>query len=115
MTASDTAQQSSNMFGAMLLAATVGMVFGLLTAPAKGSETRTQLKQRMNDAKEKARTTTNKMSEKTNRMIESAKNKSNDTMDAAKDKVEEARSQVEDITAETQARQRTRRQGLNPA
>jgi hypothetical protein len=48
-------------------------------------------------------------------MIESAKNKSNDTMDAAKDKVEEARSQVEDITAETQARQRTRRQGLNPA
>lgn len=91
-----------SMLGVMTLAAVLGAAAALLLAPRKGSETRQQLKNKLQDAKA---VSTNTIS-KAPRNAERLKDKSDETGVELKDAVTEARSQVEDAIVETKPRSR---------
>lgn len=106
-------EQSINLAGVMTLAAVVGATAALLLAPRKGSETRAQIKLKMDQARQKSAESVDSAKDKAHEIADKVKGKAETVSDDTKDAVAEARSQVEDVAAEVQARQRARRGGTS--
>lgn len=111
------AEQSMNMdmIRVMTLAAMAGAAVALLFAPRKGSETREQLRQSFQSAKQASRETVEAGKSKVQDSVDKMKHRTETTLDGAKDVVAEARSQVEDAAAEPKVRNRRTVPPVTPA
>lgn len=115
MSGSATAQKPNNMTGALMIAALAGVAAGVLFAPKKGSETRADIKNKVEEAKVKSREQAAMAQERAQKMAQTAKEKAHDMMEAAKGKaeevqdnaqgkVEDARKQVDDLASDNASR-----------
>lgn len=98
------AEQSMSVFGAMTLGAMAGAAAALLFAPRKGSETREQIRLRMQAASTHSQETMDAAKSKAQEGIDKIKGKTEQAAEDSSDMVAEARSQIEDTVAETKAR-----------
>lgn len=103
MTATASAQKNPNMAGAIMFAALAGAVAGMLMAPKKGSETRSDIKLKMNEVKQKTRDQIEMAKKKAHDMKEASKHKAEETKDELKNATE-GRKQVDDAAGDTQSR-----------
>jgi gas vesicle protein len=106
--------------GVAAMAALVGAAAALLFAPKSGTETRNDIKRKMQEAqdrsKQKMDTMKSKVATKTEdikdtsvQKLDEVRGQAEDTATSATDIVTEARSQIEDAAAETTPRPRSRR------
>ena len=98
------AEQSMSMFGAMTLAAMAGATAALLLAPRKGSETREQIKNKLQQTKDMSRRKMMAARAKTQAGTDKLKGQASEVTTEAGDAVAEARSQVEDAAADSKTR-----------
>lgn len=100
-------EKATTAVGVMALAALAGAAVALLFAPKKGSETRREIRERMNDMKHRTNNTAEELKLRAKDKVGDIRSKGEEAVEDAKDVVADARSQVED--AVDQAKTRTRR------
>jgi len=100
------AKQPVGMVGAVTIAALAGVAAGVLLAPRKGSETRQQIKDRIERAKQRSEERLAETKTKAQQGVDKLAHKADDIQDDVSDAVTEARSQVEDAATEVKTRTR---------
>jgi gas vesicle protein len=99
-------ERSMSLMGIMTLAAIAGGLAGVLLAPRKGSETRQQIKNKMDQAKQRSMERAADAKTKAEIEVDKLTHKATDVSDDVSDAVGQARSQVEDTATELKARAR---------
>lgn len=94
----------TGLVGVATMAALAGATAALLLAPKSGKDTRSELKRKMHEAKERSKQKTDDMKESASEKTEEMRSKAEDKTKEMSDKAAEARTQIDDIAAETTPR-----------
>jgi gas vesicle protein len=85
-----------NVVGAMMFAAALGAVVGMLFAPKRGTETREDLKNKYNDAKNRSQDMAMDARDRFNRGVDAARSKVGQAADKTKDVADKAADKAKD-------------------